>query len=69
MEPTFQINLRSGNHLGSDDNRLILGDVPDQIKRVGAKGKPKPNTNNADSDFTQPLEVVNPDPNPVDTGN
>jgi hypothetical protein len=68
MEPTFHVQLRYGDRLGSGDNNLISGDVPDQVKRVGAKGKP--NTNNADPDFSQPLQVVNPNPNPnpVDTG-
>ena len=68
MEPTFHVHLRSGNHLGSEDNRLISGDVPDQIKRVGAKAKPIANTIGVDLDFT-PFEVGNPNPNPVDTGN
>jgi len=69
MEPTFHVHLRSGNHLGSEDNRLISGDVPDQIKRAGSKGKPKPSTFNADPDFSQPFEVGSINPNPVDTGN
>ena len=41
--------------------------MPDQVKRVGSKGKPKPNTINAESDFTLPLEFSNP--TTVDTGN
>ncbi len=43
--------------------------MPDQIKRAGSKGKPKPSTLHADPDFSQPFEVDNPNPNPVDTGN
>jgi hypothetical protein len=68
MDPTIRANRRSGNHLGSDDNKLISGDVPDQIKRAGAKVKPVASTNDDDPDFTQPLQVVNPNPNLVDTG-
>ena len=69
MDPLFRPNLRSGNHLGSDDGKLISGDVPDQIRRVGAKSKPIANTIDADPDFSQSIEVGNPNPNPVDTGN
>ena len=69
MDPLFRPNLRSGNHLGSDDGKLISGDVPDQIRRVGAEAKPIANTINADPDFSQPFEVDNPNPNLVDTGN
>ncbi len=43
--------------------------MPDQIKRAGSKGRPKPSTNNADADFSRPLEVGILNPNPVDTGN
>ncbi len=68
MEPTFHVNLRSGDRLGSDDGKLISGDVPDQIKRAGSKGKPKTSISKADPDFSQPLEVDNPNPNTVDTG-
>ncbi len=69
MDPTIRTNRRSGNHLGSDDSKLISGDVPDQIKRVGAKVKPIANTNDDNPDFSQRAEVDNPNPNLVDTGN
>ena len=59
MDPLFRPNLRSGNHLGSDDGKLISGDVPDQIRRVGAKAKPIANTIDADPDFSQSIEVGN----------
>ena len=69
MDPLIRINIRSGDHLGSGDSKLISGDLPDQIRRGGAKVKPIANKNDVDPDFTQPLQVVNPNPNPVDTGN
>ena len=68
MDPWIRTNLRSGDRLGSGDNKLISGDVPDQARRAGSKGKPKPSTNNSEPDFTTPLEFSNPNPNPVDTG-
>ncbi len=69
MDPTIRTNLRSGNHLGSDDSKLISGDVPDQIKRVGAKVKPVTYANDDVPDFSQRSQVDNPNPNLVDTGN
>ena len=47
---------------------MILGAVPDQIKRDGAKGKPKPSIAAINSDLSDQLEVINPNPNPVDKG-
>ena len=68
MEPPLRAHLRSGDQPGAQGNNLISGDVPDQIKRVGAKGKPKPNNAALNPDFSDELEVIISNPNPVDTG-
>ncbi len=68
MEPPLRAHLRSGDQPGGQGNNLILGDVPDQIKRAGAKGKPKPSNAVINPDFTDEVEVITSNPNPVDTG-
>ena len=68
MEPPLRAHLRSGDQPGAQGNNLISGDVPDQIKRAGAKGKPKPSDAVINPDFTEEIEVSIPNPNPVDTG-
>jgi len=68
MEIPLRAHLRSGDHPGVQGNNLISGDVPDQINRAGAKGKPKPSNAAFNPDFTEELEVTIPNPNPVDTG-
>ena len=55
--------LRSGDHPGAQGNNLISGDVPDQIKRAGAKGKPKPSNAALNPDFSDEVEVIIPNPN------
>ena len=68
MELPLRAHLRSGDQPGVQGNNLISGDVPDQIKRAGAKGKPKPSNAALNSDFSDEVEVIIPNPNPVDTG-
>ena len=68
MEPQLRAHLRSGDHPGVQGNNLISGDVPDQIKRAGAKGKPKPSNAAFNPDFTEELQDNIPNPNLVDTG-
>ena len=68
MEPSLRAHLRSGDQPGAQGNNLISGDVPDQIKRAWAKGKPKPSDAVINPDFTKDIEVSIPNPNPVDTG-
>ena len=68
MEPPLRAHLRSGDQPGAQGNNLISGDVPDQIKRAGAKGKPKPSDAAINPDFTEEVEVITDNPNPVDTG-
>ena len=68
MELPLRAHLRSGDQPGVQGNNLISGDVPDQIKRAGAKGKPKPSDAAINPDFTEDIGVIIPNPNPVDTG-
>jgi len=68
MEPQLRARRLSGDHPGVQGNNLISGDVPDQIKRAGAKGKPKPSNAALNPDFTDVLENNIPNPDPVDTG-
>jgi len=68
MELQLRAHLRSGDQPGVQGNNLISGDVPDQIKRAGAKGNPKPGNAALNPDFTEELEVNIPNPNLVDTG-
>ena len=68
MEPQLRARRLSGDHPGVQGKNLISGDVPDQIKRAGAKAKPKPSNAVINSDFTDEVEVITSNPNPVDTG-